>query len=60
MGKLTVASIVAILGAFLLLWLRPGEARHPKAHAPAVIRFEPPVQAAPPAKVRRVGPPQAI
>ncbi|HSP67587.1 MAG TPA: hypothetical protein VLN48_07660 [Bryobacteraceae bacterium] len=60
MGKLTVASIVAILGAFLLLWLRPGEARHPKAHAPAVIRFEPPVQASPPAKGPSRTPPKIV
>jgi len=52
MRELAVASLFAILGVFLLLWLTPSGVRHSKTHAPAVIRFEPPAHDSPPAKGR--------
>lgn len=60
MSKLALGSVFAILGALLLFWLTPGRARHPKTHAPAVIRFEPPVHASPPAKGPMRIPPKLV
>ena len=56
MRELAVAGLFAILGVFMLLWLAPSGARHTKSHAPAVIRFEPPAHASPPAKSRTLRP----
>jgi hypothetical protein len=60
MSKLALGSVLAISGALLLFWLTPGRAHHPKAHAPAVIRFEPPVHASPPAKGPKQIPPKVV
>jgi len=60
MRELAVASLFAILGVFLLLWLAPSGVRHSKSHAPAVIRFEPPAHASPPAKRRMLPPPKVV
>jgi len=60
MRELAVAGLFAILGAFLLLWLAPSGVRHSKTHAPAVIRFEPPTHASPPAKNRTFRPAKVV
>jgi hypothetical protein len=49
---------VAVLGTLLLLWLPSIPVRHPRTHAPAVIRFEPPMHASPPVKSRILLPPK--
>jgi len=60
MRNLALAGLVAILGVFLMLWLTPNGVRHSKTHAPAVIRFEPPAHASPPAKSRMLRPPKVV
>jgi hypothetical protein len=55
-----MAGLITILGALLMFWLAPARARRLQPHAPAVIRFEPPMHGSPPVKIRRVRPPQAI
>jgi len=60
MRNLALAGLFAILSVFLLLWLAPSRVRHSKLHAPAVIRFEPPAHASPPAKGRKLLPSKVV
>jgi len=58
MRKFALTGFVAVSGALLLLWLPSIPVRHPRTHAPAVIRFEPPMHASPPVKSRILLPPK--